>query len=377
MKNLDGILETAVANQDVPFIVAMVGNATGTVWSGSAGPSTGEDTVFRIFSMTKAIGSTAAMILIDRGLLDADATVESILPEFASIQVLEGFDGEKPVLRGPKSKATIRQLATHTSGLVYEFWNADIAKYLELTGHPTILSGLKASLFYPMVFDPGSRWDYGIGIDWLGQVVEAVDGRRIDQFCREEIFEPLGMLNSGFEPEGNLGKNLAPVAIRGEDGKFSDFELAPPSSPEFYGMGHAIYSTAPDYLKFIRSFLNKGKLNGNRILSEKAVDSMLANNIGDLRINKMISVAPPLTADVDLFPGTEKTHSFGFLRVEADVPGMRSAGAQGWAGVANTHFWFDPTKDIAAVLMTQTLPFVEPQFMKLYDAFERGVYAAV
>ena len=382
MKTLDPILDAAVADNAVPFIVAMTGNAAGMTWSGAAGESqpgktADEDTVFRIFSMTKAVGSAAAMQLIDKGKLDIDAPVESVLPDFAKIQVLDGFDGDEPKLRAPKSKATIRQLATHTAGFAYEFWNPDIPKYMELTEHPTILSGLKSSLYYPLTFDPGERWDYGIGIDWLGQVVEAVDGRRIDQYCQDEIFSPLGMANTAFEANDSLSENLAVVSIRGEDGEFSEFELAPPPQPEFYGMGHALYSTAPDYLTFIRSFLNRGQIGGNRILSERAVNRMLENNIGDIRVGRMQSVAPPLTADVDVFPNTEKTHGFGFLRVEADVPGMRSAGSLGWAGVCNTHYWFDPQRDVAAVLMTQSLPFVEQPYMDLYERFERAVYTCL
>ena len=141
-------------------------------------------------------------------------------------------------------------------------------------------------------------------------------------------------------------------------------------------MGHALYSTAGDYMRFLRMFLNRGALDGKRVLSEKGVATMLANHIGDLRVGKLTTVVPAITADVDLFPGTPKTHSFGFLRVEQDVPGMRSAGAQGWAGVLNTHFWFDPAKDVAATIMTQTLPFAEPRFLALYGQFERAVYAA-
>jgi CubicO group peptidase (beta-lactamase class C family) len=141
-------------------------------------------------------------------------------------------------------------------------------------------------------------------------------------------------------------------------------------------MGHALYSSASDYMRFVRMFLNRGQLDGVRILSEAALDRMLANSIGDVRVGKMTTVAPPISADVDLFPGIEKTHSLGFLRVEEDVPGMRSAGSQGWAGVCNTHFWFDPSKDVAGLIMTQTLPFVEPRFLKVYEAFERAVYSS-
>jgi methyl acetate hydrolase len=380
MSQLNDVIEQSVRAQDAPFLVAMVGDKDGIKWSGAAGErapgqKAAQDTVFRIFSMTKAIGSTAAMILMDRGKLDPNTTVEAIIPEFSQIKVLDGFDGAKPRLRAPRSKATVRQLATHTSGFAYEFWNPDIPKYLEATAHPSILSGLKKSLFYPLVFDPGERWDYGIGIDWLGQVVEAVDGRKIDRFCREEILDPLNMIDTRFEVEDRMASRLASVSIRGEDGKFGDFAIAPPPNPEFYGMGHALYSTAPDYMQFLRMYLNKGQLDGKRLLSEKSVQSLLSNQIGDLKIGVLKTVVPAITADAEFFPGRKKTHSMAFMRIEEDVPGMRSAGSQFWAGVLNTHCWFDPNKNIAAVLMTQSLPFGEPRFMGVYDRFERAVYA--
>src|SRR6476646_5315924 len=147
MSQLNDVIEQSVRAQDVPFLVAMVGDKDGIKWSGvagerAAGQKATEDTVFRIFSMTKAIGSTAAMILVDRGKLSADSVVETILPEFAELKVLEGFDEKRPRLRAPRTKATVRHLATHTSGLVYEFWNTEVPRYMEATGHPTILSGL-------------------------------------------------------------------------------------------------------------------------------------------------------------------------------------------------------------------------------------------
>ena len=381
MSAFDEILSRAVSSGAAPGLVAMTGSAAGVNWSGVAGerapgqPMT-EDTVFRLFSMTKAIGATAAMILIDRGKLDLNAPVASILPEFEQIRVLEGFDDDKPRLRKPRTQATIRHLAAHTSGFVYEFWNQDIPRWMVQTGHPTIISSLKSSLNYPLAFDPGTRWDYGIGIDWLGRAVEAVDGRRIDRFCQEEIFDPLAMSSTAFECEGALAARLGTVSARNQAGDFVPFELAPAPHPEFYAMGHALYSSAGDYMRFLRSFLNQGRLDGRRVLSEQGVQIMLSNQIGDLRIGKMTTVAPAISADVDLFPGIPKTHSVGFLRVEQNVPGMRSAGSQGWAGVLNTHYWFDPARDLAGVIMTQTLPFADPRFMAVYQEFERAAYAA-
>lgn len=379
MSDLDKVISDAVSHEDVPFLVGMLGNAAGATWSGAAGErSPGQaatiDTVFRIFSMTKAVGSTAAMILMDRGKLSADAVVESILPEFAELKVVESIGVDGPKLRAPRTKATVRHLATHTSGLVYEFWNSDVPRYMEVTGSPSILSGQLVALKYPLQFDPGQRWDYGIGIDWLGRVVEKVDGRSIDRFCREEIFDPLKMDDTRFEVEPHMTSRLASVKIRGEDGKFGDFEIAPPSRPEFYGMGHALYSTAPDYLRFLRMFLNKGQLDGARILSETGLAAMLANQIGDIPIPLLKTAVPPITADAEFFPGKRKSHSMAFMRFEEDIPGMRSAGSQGWAGVLNTHYWWDAQADLAGLLMTQSLPFVEPRFVSTYEKFERAAY---
>ena len=380
MSELNRVIDEAVARQDLPFAVAMTAHADGVTWSGAAGEAApgkaaALDTVFRIFSMTKAVGSTAAMILMDRGQLKPDTTVESVLPEFASIQLLEGFDADgKPKLRAPKVKATARHLATHTSGLTYEFWNADMPRYMEATGAPTILSGLKVALNYPLLFEPGERWDYGIGIDWLGQMVEKIDGRRIDRFCKEEIFDPLGMNDTRCEVEPHMAARLAGVSIRGEDGKFAPFELAPPSNPEVYGMGHTLYSTAPDYMRFLRMYLNKGQLDGKRILSAAGVESMLANQIGGTPIPRMTTVAPAITADTEFFPGKRKSHSMAFMRFDEDIPDMRHAGSQAWAGVLNSHYWFDPKAGLAGLLMTQSLPFVEPRFMDTYQKFERAAY---
>ena len=379
MHDLERILGEAVAAGDAPYLVAMVADRDTVLWSGAAGEAApgraaASDTVFRIYSMTKAVGSLAAMLLVERGQLGLDQPVDEVLPHFAELKVLDGFNGEEPLLRAPKTRATIRHLATHTSGLVYEYWNADLAAYLQRAGLPSVISGCAAGLAYPLAFDPGTRWGYGIGIDWLGCVVEAVDGRRIDRFCQEEIFGPLGMVDTGFEAGDTDAWRLATGMSRGRDGSHAPFGMTPPSQPEFYGMGHALFSTAPDYLKFLQLFLNGGETAGGRLIGPDSIRIMATNQIGDLRMTPMVSTMPRLTADVDLFPGVEKTHTFGFVRVEEDVPGMRSAGSLGWAGIYNTHYWIDPASRIAAVLMTQALPFADPRFMDVFQRFERAVY---
>jgi CubicO group peptidase (beta-lactamase class C family) len=368
-----------VAAGRFPFVIGMTGKASGVTFAGAAGDAApgmkaAPDTVLKIFSMTKGVGSTAAMILIEQGKMDFDTPVQDVLPEFAEIRVLDGWDGDKPKMRAPKVKATARHLATHTSGLEYEFWRGEVAEYLDKTKRPSILAGTKAAMFYPMMTDPGTRWGYGPSIDWLGLMVEKISGQRIDAFLKQSLFEPLGMKDTDVEVRPHMQGRLAGVKARGEDGKFGDYALAPPSTPEVYGMGHSLYSTTQDYMRFLRMFLNKGALDGNRVLKESSVARMQENHMGPLKFEKMVTVVPPVTADFNPFEGTTKTHSFGFLRNEADIPGRRRAGSQSWAGVLNTHFWFDPTADLAGLITTQTLPFVEPPFMTAYEAFEKAAY---
>jgi methyl acetate hydrolase len=378
MKRLSDLVAAAVAAGDAPFLVAMAGSATGVLHASAAGemkPGTpaAPDTLLRIFSQTKAIGGTAAMILIERGLLEFDTPVHSILPAFAELPVLEGFDGDRPRLRPQSGICTIAHLASHTSGLAYEYWNADIARWLQLTGHPTIFSGRLVALNYPLVADPGTQINYGPGVDWLGRVVEAVDGRPIDGFCRDEIFGPLGMDDTRFECEEDLAGRLSQAWSRRQEG-FGPARSGPAPRPEFYGMGHALYSTASDYMRFLRMLLGGGELDGTRILSRQGVEALLAQRSGGLTMGRMVSVAPRVSRNWDPFPGRRITHSMAWARLEEDVPGRRRAGSQFWAGALNTHCWLDPKSRIAGVFMTQLAPWADPAFMRAYEAYERAVY---
>ncbi|MCD2172074.1 serine hydrolase domain-containing protein [Rhizobium sp. C4] len=379
MDNLQNVLARAVEQRQLPYVVASVADRNGVIFEGAAGEAApgrkaDQDTLFRIFSMTKAVGSAAAAILIDRGKLAPETPVADILPEWNQLKVLEGIKDGKPVMRAPKTRATARHLATHTSGLEYEFWCQGVVDYMEATGHPSVLSGTRDALNYPLMTDPGTRWGYGPSIDWLGMMVEKVDGRRIDQFCREEIFEPLGMKDTCFEPEGKQAR-LATPYIRGENGAFDAIDISPPAHPEVYGMGHALYSTTPDYMRFCRMVLNGGSLDGQRILGEKAMTLLSTDQMGGLSFAKMLS-SSPLTADVDMFPGQPVGHTFGYLQNRTDISGRRRSGSLSWAGVMNTHYWIDPRTGLAAVFMTQSLPFVEQPLMDFYVDFEKAVYAA-
>ena len=178
-------------------------------------------TMFRNASMTKAVATTAALQLVEQGRLGHDATVESILPEFGRLQVLDGFDGDKPRLRPPASKATVRQLMTHTGGLGYFFVNERLLRWHGVTGEPQPLTGLKRSLFAPLVNDPGTAWEYGLNTDWLGLIVERLSGERLGSYLQQHVYGPLGMTDSTFEPSAEQRARLLPVMQRQADGKLA------------------------------------------------------------------------------------------------------------------------------------------------------------
>lgn len=383
MKKLDAILEDSVAAGRTPGIVVSVATREGVAYEGAAGVRAhgGEakmtmDTVFRAFSMTKAVGAVAAAKAIEDGLMTLDTPVEDLLPEWADIQVLEGFgDDGAPRLRKPKTTATIKHLLTHTSGLVYEFWDANQTRYMAETGATTMMSGQKAALkSYPLAFDPGTKWHYGVGIDFLGQALEAATGQRIDEYCRAKILDPLRMADTRFELTDSMSARLCQAHMHKGD-EWRPHKLSPPPNPEVYGMGHALYTTGPDYLRFIRMLMMGGALDGAQVLKPETMEMFLANQIGDLSIGKLISQAPPLSADIEFFPDQEKKHSLGCMINTQDVPGKRRAGSQSWAGVLNTHYWFDPSAGVAAVIMMQHLPFIDEACLTVYDAVERAIYA--
>ena len=384
MTLIDDVLDKAIADNKVPGLVAMAANRDGVFYDRAVGiMGVDKDTamqsnaIHRIFSMTKAIGTLAAVKLVEEGALSLDTTVSSIFPEFAKLQVLDGFDGDTPRLRPPSSEATIRHLATHTSGLEFEVWSDKMSHYLEVTDHPSIRTGVLKSLNYPLSFDPGTSWSYGPSIDWLGRVVEEVSGKRIDEYCRQFLFDPLEMTDTIFECDGQYRNRLVSVHSRNKNGELEVIELEPPLEPEFYGMGRALYSTAPDYMRFLRMLLGKGELDGVRIFQSDTVAMICENHMGELNMRKMVTAMPSASKDLDFFPGVRKKWGLGFMFNEENIPDMRSAGTQSWAGLLNTHMWWDPEKDIAGVIFMQHLPFLDETAMQIYADFERAVYASI
>jgi CubicO group peptidase (beta-lactamase class C family) len=266
---------------------------------------------------------------------------------------------------------------THTAGFCYDMWNGNMGTYLEKTGTPGIITCLNAALKTPIATDPGTRWEYGTNIDFVGKAVEAVSGKKLDAYLRDNLFAPLGMSDTAFKITDDMRKRLVGMHARGEGGALAAIPFELEQNPEFHMGGGGLYSTAGDYIKFTQMILNKGRGNGNQVLKSETVATMGQNHIGDLNVTKMNSVAPMYTNDVDLYPDQAKKWGLSFLINTAKTPEGRSPNSLAWAGLANTYYWIDPSRDVTGVILMQLLPFADKDSLEAFAGFERGVYAGL
>ena len=382
-ERVDSLLKKATDSGDVPGVVAMATNRDRTLYEGAFGKrilgqnaAMTTDTVVWIASMTKALTSACAMQLIEQGKLDLDNPASKWVPDLGSVEVLEGFDAAgKPRTRKPKRPITLRHLLTHTAGFSYEIWSGDIQRYQQAHNLPGIISCQDAALRTPLLFDPGERWDYGINIDFVGKAVEAASGKKLSAVLKESLFEPLGMSDTAFKITPSMRQRLAKIHQRGEDDKLTALmDLEIPQEPEFEMGGGGLYGTAGDYLKFVRMILNGGKANGRQVLKTETVKTMAMNQIGQILVEPLKTAMPPLSNDVDVFPGMAKKWGLSFLINTQKAPTGRSAGSLAWAGLANTYFWIDPAKAIGGVYLSQVLPFADKKSLPLFGEFETAVY---
>jgi methyl acetate hydrolase len=382
---IDQVLRQKCEAKELPGVVAIAATGNEIIYQGAFGKrDLGKedvmtaDSVFWIASMTKAVTSAGAMQLVEQGKLSLDEPIGKVLPDLASPQVLEGFDAKgEPKLRAAKKPITLRHLMTHTAGFAYDMWNGDMATYLQKAGIPPITSCRNAALKTPIATDPGTRWEYGTNIDFVGKAVEAVSGKRLDAYLRDHMLAPLGMSDTAFKIGDAQRKRLVGMHARGEDGSLASIPFELEQNPEFHMGGGGLYGTAGDYIKFTQMILNKGRGNGNQVLKPETVALMGQNHIGELGVTKMISVAPMFTNHVDLYPDMVKKWGLSFLINTAKTPEGRSAGSLAWAGLANTYFWIDPARNVAGVILMQLLPFADNKCLEAFAGFERGVYGGL
>jgi methyl acetate hydrolase len=275
----DAVLNKAVNSKaGVPGVSAIITDRNGNIYEGAAGKrqlggseAMTPDSVCAIFSTTKAITGTACLQLVEDGGLDLDAPAKKHAPEIGKLQVLDGFDAAgNPKLRAPKRDITTRMLLLHTAGFGYDFFNENYNRMAQNHGQPSVITSTHAAIRTPLLFDPGDEWEYGSNIDWAGQVVEGIAGKRLGEVMQERILGPLGMDDTAFVMNASMRKRMATMHQRDDKGVLTpmpDFTL--PQEPEVHMGGHGLYSTALDYGKFIRMWLNDGAGGRGRVLKKQ------------------------------------------------------------------------------------------------------------
>jgi methyl acetate hydrolase len=379
----DAILNRVVTSSPgVPGVVAMATDRQRNIYEGAAGlrrldrdEAMTRDTVFAIFSTTKAITGTAVLQLVEEGRLDLDLPAKTYVPEIARLQVIEGFDAQgEPKLRPPKREVTTRMLLLHTAGFGYDFFSETYNRLSQEKGQPSVVTGSKASLMTPLLFDPGERWEYGSNIDWCGLVVEGITGKRLGEVFRTRIFEPLGMHDTAFVMAEAMRRRVAGMHARNNDGSLAPIEFELPSEPEVHMGGHGLYGSVGDYMRFIRMWLNDGNGEQGRVLKPETVQMAEQNQLGEKKITRLPGIIPTLSNDAEFFPGLSKSWSFTFMVNDEAAPTGRPAGALGWAGLANLFYWIDRQNGFGGFWATQILPFADPVSFGGYMDFETAFY---
>ncbi|MGO9256054.1 MAG: serine hydrolase domain-containing protein [Bryobacteraceae bacterium] len=376
---IDDTLRSGIARRKIPAAVAMVAGERGILYLGafgtrdSSGVPVAADSIFAIASMTKAITTVAALQLVEQGKVKLNAPVSQYLPELGKLEVLEGFDPEtgKPKLRPAGTRVTLKHLLTHTSGICYDIWDPDMFRYT------TQMKGVVPRV-PPLMFEPGTRWQYGMGIDWAGRLVEAVSGMNLEEYFQARILRPLEMQDTSYLVPASKFDRLVTGYSRQADGSLMQNPRVPPAAPKEFNGGGGLYSTTGDYVTFMQMILGKGLgNNGARILDPKTVASMKINQIGAATAGKMKSYRPDRSSDVDMQPGAAEKWGLGFLINTTPYDGGRSAGSLAWAGLFNTFYWIDLKRSMCAVLMMQFLPFVDKEAVGLLSDFEQAVYGGL
>ena len=370
---LSTFLKNVTDRGDVPGVVVAVVDQDGSLYNDAFGLSSTlrstpmtKDTIFNMASMTKPITSVAIMMLVDEGKLKLDDEVAKYLPKYKDPVVISNFNEADASYetRPARRPITIRHLLTHTSGIGYGFASPMLTKIIQKTG--------KTELDLPLLFDPGESWAYGASTRVLGSVVEVVSGQKLDAFLASRILEPLGMHDTSYLVPTTKYPRVVAVNARGADGKFVERPM-PATLPASVAGDGGLYGTASDYGLFLRMLLNRGKLGNTRILSEKSVKTMLESHTGNVVVQPQESANLALSRNFPVGAGKDRW-GLGFQLAAEKVPNRRTPGSGTWAGIFNTHFFIDPSREIGVAVMMQTLPFYDEASMQVYAGVEEAVY---
>ncbi len=365
LARMDKMCENAVKEGDVPGIVTLVvRNGKIVQWkaygmaNNKAGKKMKRDAIFRIASQSKAITSTAVMMLWEEGKFQMDDPISKYIPEFKNPQILETFKYSDTTYttKPAKSEITIRDLITHTSGIGYGFIDADERMKMIYnkagiidaftTENITIAENIKKLAKLPLHHEPGEKFTYSEGLDVLGYFIEIVSGMKFDEFLRTHIFDPLGMNDTWFYLPEEKADRLVTVQHK-VDGKWERFPVSSydtdypiKGARKFFAGGAGLSSTAKDYATFLQMYLNGGEYNGVRLLSRTTVQMIMGNQIGNI-----------WGEEGDKYYGL----AFSVLtKYGQNKGGLGSTGTFEWGGYFNTSYFADPVENVIGVIMKQT-----------------------
>ena len=363
LARIDAMCAEAVAQSDIPGLVALVARNGKIVYHKAFGMADNQserklkrDDIFRIASQTKAITSTAVMMLWEEGKFRMDDPISKYIPAFGEAEILDSLLADGTYLSTPATRQiTIRHLITHTSGIGYGVIDGDprIRKIYDQAGvtdlfttkNISIEESVKKLAKLPLHHNPGDAWTYSEGLDVLGYFVEVISGMPLDEFFRERIFDPLGMDDTWFYLPASKHQRLVSVQKKENDQwvqypiTFYDTDYPIKGASRFFSGGAGLSSTAKDYATFLQMYLNDGELNGKRLLSRTTIQFMMANQIGDL------------------WEGGESYYGLAFSVLNQkgqDMGGKGSKGTFEWGGYFNTQYFADPEENIIGILMKQT-----------------------
>ncbi len=357
---LDAAMQKAVDSGELPGAVVLIARDGQLAYAKSFGwQDRGKkipmrnDSIFRLYSMTKPVVSVAAMMLVEEGKLGLQEPVSKYIPEFKEMKVgIESTDAEgKPALKlvDAKRQITVQDLLRHTSGLTYGVLGTlnavkKMYKDAEIFSQKWVLADfVKALAKLPLQFQPGTTWEYSHSTDVLGRVVEVASGQTLDVFLAKRIFEPLKMVDTAFQVPPEKQNRIAQPMPDIYTGKTPELiDVTRPAT--FFAGGHGLVSTAGDYLRFAQMLANGGELEGARILGPRTVEYMSSDHVN-----------PQIDKGAGFLPGPGYGFGLGFAtridRGQSEWPG--SPGDYYWAGYAGTYFWIDPEEELVPVLMTQ------------------------
>lgn len=368
-KNVDPILKRAVSPESrfpLNGVLSGITNEKETVYLEAKGVSDGQNqtplgknTVFNLWSTTKAITSTALLQLYDKGLVELDEPVKKYYPEISRYQIIKGRNEDgTPILERPKNDVTLRHLLTHTAGFGYSFFHKEYKEEQELSQQPDIFNTTEETFDHLfLLFEPGTQWAYGYNICIAGFVLEKVTGQKLGDYLQEHIFGPAKMTSTTFKVP--LDKDVLTLDIRLADGNLQPFKNQPDPQPDFHMGGHGAFGTVEDYLKFIRVWLNQGKTaEGVQIISRDTWKLAVSNNLpSGLHVTGLTSQAPDMTVLAPEQPGDPDHWGLGFCINNNALPTGRPKGSIFWSGLANLYFWVDLENGIGGYYASQVFPY--------------------